>query len=195
MPRLAPLSVCMPLVMVLLGCNDPHAADTDAGIRELSRSRERILSLECYGPGISDEGLRALEGCNHIEGVWLRGCPNVNGATFGVFATMPRLQGVSLWGLTLVNGAFTFLSEAPLVWSLTMNGVAVPPGALRDIARAPRLGELVLWEVSGISDDDLMELTAARAPLSLIIGRCAGITASGVERLRPRLPECRVTFE
>ncbi len=168
---------------------------SDGGIAAAVRSGLRIRALDCAGDGITDDGLRALDGSENVESLWLRGCDNVHGTSFDVLARMPALGCVSIWNCPLQSEtAFDFLRSTDAVSELILYRLRLGDEAFADIAAAKRLDILRLGEIDGLTDQGIGALASAKGLQTISIGSCPQVTDEAMDALRAALPDCRIEF-
>jgi uncharacterized protein (TIGR02996 family) len=162
-------------VAVLAGCGGLRTLDltgcrriTDAALRHLARLKElRVLRLGECGQ-LTDAGLGHLAGLTGLRELYLPFCRRVTAAG------LRHLRGLPLEVLDL--GFVRGLGDA----------------ALAEAASLPALRDLRLFFCERLTDAGLRHLHASATLRAVSLGKCDGLTESGVAALRRALPKAAI---
>jgi hypothetical protein len=192
---------------------DVHGRDIgDAGLARLvAHHGGRIRGLDLRNTGVSDDGLRCLEGLSHLRQLALgnddRGLPRIDGPLNRVTdAGLVHLKGLDqlmylqLAGLPVTDAGLEALEDLPDLGHLDLGRTRVAGRGLRRLKSLPRLGSLDLGR-SEITNEGLGHLAGASSLQSLLLAGMP-LRAEGLERLKamPRLlyldiTDCGLTDE
>ena len=173
---------------------------TDASCDELARIKSlRGLSLQKTAfekNRVADSGLEKLTALRNLERLNLAGNAVKNDG-LKLLARFPELREVDLGILAIDDAGLAHLPAVKtLEWlnvrySEGFGGVIITNAGISSIGKVSGLKSLNLTGAKRISDDCLSDLESLSALQELNLS-AAGISVTGVERLRKALPKCRI---
>lgn len=191
-PRLA-MSLILALSVALLGCSPKQEElRSDAEISRTSGSaRSQIEHLTLASSGVTDLGVRELSTFSALQTVWFRGCDSVTDLGFAALEVSRELRCISVWNCKELGQDSARAWQHLDLKSFIVTRTAVDDEVLRVIARMPRLEEVLLSEVTGVTDGGVAALAASPNLLSLVVVACPGVSARAADGARSDL---RVTI-
>lgn len=173
---------------------------TDASCNELARIKSlRGLSLQKTAfekNRIADSGLKTLTALKNLERLNLAGNAVKNDG-LKLLARFPELREVDLSILAVDDAGLAYLPAVKkLQWlnvrySEGFGGVIITNAGIKSLGNVSSLKSLNLTGARRISDACLSDLESLSALRELNLS-AAGISVTGVERLRKSLPKCRI---
>jgi hypothetical protein len=183
---------------VVAGCGLASSPEmrTDRDLVEFVRDARSTPCLVFAGDGVTDSGLAPLRDYAGVSGIWLRGCGHIDGSGFAAFGRMPDLRDFSVWNCPLRSDvAFEWLRETESVRELILAYLDLEDEALGKIAAGRSLEIVRLFEIGGVTDAGIRDLSSANWLREIDVYECPGVSRAAVEYLRDALPDCRIEYE
>jgi len=170
---------------------DLSVEETAVGDRGLERltGLEELEWLNLYRTGVSDAGLETLGAMPSLTHLPL-GETDVTDEGLGRLVSLPRLRYLGLRGNRITDRSGEVLRRLKSLTGLHLGQTNVTDAILPALVSLPKLEELWLHDTR-VTDDGLAVLADAPMLRRLHLQRTR-TTAEGVDRLRERLPACRI---
>ncbi len=188
-------------------------------VAELPRTPFRLLLIILRdNPAVTDDGLAAFEGCQHLKEVYLWGSKNVSDSGLRHFCQCKELRVLGIGGTAVTDSGLALLRDLRTLEYLHVSSMPVTAEGLSNLRDCknlkilnlhwcktftdkdvpilldwPALSELIL-DGTGVTDAGVAQLAALKKLRSLRL-RKTQVTMTGVEKLAKVLPGCKIEWD
>ncbi len=141
---------------------------TAVGLAHLVNSREHLWGLPLWGSQVGDDGLEVLAQFPNLTGLWLNGT-KVSDKGLSNVKTLTKLQMLTLDDTKITDAGLTYLSAMQALDNLGLSYCKIGDAGLAH-----------LYLLKGLKNLHIQH---------------TNVTVGGIEKLRQRMPDCKVESE